>query len=249
MKEEITIWQENNLAEIKNLFAKDLNPIEFKTLIWIWKTTWLNPYLREIWAVKYWNNPANIFIWRDWYRKSAQANKEYDYHIVDAVYSNDTFNVKNGEVEHIYNMKDRWNLVWAYCVVKRKNSSKPSFTFVEFKEYNTNMSLWKSKPVTMIKKVAEAQWLRQSFQELFAWTYDEDEEVKENNELTEAEKKENFENFKEKIEKSESIEELQLVLLWLNKERQKNPNFIEKEDLEKIIALKDEVKAKLENNS
>ena len=38
-------------------------------------------------------------------------------------------------------------------------------------EYSLPQSLWKSKPETMIKKVAEAQALRQSFQEVFAGTY------------------------------------------------------------------------------
>jgi hypothetical protein len=31
------------------------------------------------------------------------------------------------------------------------------FNFVDITEYNTNQSVWKQKPATMIKKVAEAQ--------------------------------------------------------------------------------------------
>ena len=197
MSNELVIWSENKLTDIKKLFANNLNDNEFETFVWIWKATGLNPFLREIWAVKYWNNPANIFIWRDWYRKSAQANKEYDYHLVDAVYENDNFSVKNWEVEHIYNFKNRWALIWAYCLVKRRNSSKAMFTFVELSEYDTKQSVWKTKPATMIKKVAEAQGLRWAFQELFAWTYEESEEVDEKKiiEISEEEQNKNFESF------------------------------------------------------
>ena len=168
-------WDNDQMTEVKKLFAPNLNESEFQTFVWIWKATWLNPFLREIWAVKYWTWSANIFIGRDWYRKSAQANKEYDYHIVDAVYSGDHFEIKNWEVEHKYNLTNRWKLVWAYCIVKRKSSSKAIYNYVELSEY-MGQSVWKTKPATMIKKVAEAQGLRQTFQELFAWTYDESED-------------------------------------------------------------------------
>jgi len=42
---------------------------------------------------------------------------------------------------------------------------------VTMDEYNLRQGLWNSKPETMIKKVAEAQALRQSFQDLLAGTY------------------------------------------------------------------------------
>lgn len=281
MTNELTIWtQEKQLTEIKNIFAKDLTDTEFQTFVWIWKTTWLNPFLREIWAVKYGNQSASIFIWRDGYRKSAQANPEYDYHDVDAVYENDDFMVKNGVVEHSYNFKNRWRLVGAYCLVKRKSSSKAMFTFVDFAEYYLwnkvlkdwfltdeikqwkywpmKETLWDTKPATMIKKVAEAQWLRSTFQELFSWTYDEsekwviDEEKTENKKvveknISEKEQIQNFEKFEEKIMCVKNIEELQKVFVEINKERKKNKDFLSKNQVEELVKLKDEIKSKLEN--
>jgi len=278
MSNELTIWSnEDQLTEIKNIFAKDLLDTEFKTFVWIWKATWLNPFLREIWAVKYGTQSASIFIWRDWYRKSAQANPEYDYHDVDAVYENDDFSVKNWVVEHSYNFKNRWKLVWAYCLVKRKSSSKAMFTFVDFMEYylgnrvvengvitekikNNSYwkamkeTLWDTKPATMIKKVAEAQWLRSTFQELFSWTYDEsekwvmDEEKEEKKEIkvSEEEQKKNFNSFEEKMMCVKNISELQNIFVELNKARKINKDFINKSQLEELIKLKDEIKEKLE---
>lgn len=171
-------WDKNIISQVKEMYANTLNETEFMTFIQIGKSTNLNPFLREIWAVKYGNNTANIFIGRDGYRKVAQENPDYDYHHSDAVYSNDSFSIKNCEVSHEYSGADRGNLIGAYCIVKRKNSSKPFFNYVEIKEYSTGKSLWGSKPATMIKKVAEAQCLRMAFQSIFCGTYDESENWK-----------------------------------------------------------------------
>lgn len=177
MENSMQLWQEaEKLQEVKQLFAPSLTEGEFKTFVGIGLATGLNPFLREIWAVKY-GDRASIFIGRDGYRKSAQRSPDYDYHISDAIYSNDQFSVEDGIPKHEYNFQnDRGKLIGAYCVVKRKNSTKPNFTFVELKEYSTGKSLWVGKPATMIKKVAEAQALRMTFQEMFAGTYDESEE-------------------------------------------------------------------------
>jgi len=170
------IWQEQaKLAEVKKIYGKELTDSEFAILVQIGQATHLNPFLREIWAVKYGTNPAQIFIGRDGYRKAAQSNPDYDYHLADAVYQNDDFKIEDGEVRHTYSGKDRGALVGAYCVVKRKSSTKTMFNFVDIKEYTTGKSLWIGKPATMIKKVAEAQGLRMAFQQLFAGTYDETE--------------------------------------------------------------------------
>lgn len=189
------VWNKDRLVDVFS-YLKNQNTLltkeEFITYVEIGRVTGLNPFLREIWAVKYANKPASIFIGRDGYRKSAQRSRDYEYHSVDAVYSNDVFSVVDGVVEHSYNLKDRGELLGAYCIVKRKKAGKPMFNYVELKEYylgNKNEdgsikktkfgdmkpTIWDLKPATMIKKVAEAQGLRGAFQELFAGTYEESE--------------------------------------------------------------------------
>lgn len=178
---ELKIWQSDvSLNEIKSIYGKDLSDGEFKTFVNIGRATNLNPFLREIWAVKYGSESANIFIGRDGYRKSAQKYHDYEYHHVDAVYSNDDFqyHVSTGEVNHKYDVRERGNLIGAFCIVKKKSSSRPFYVYVERKEYDSRKSVWASKPATMIKKVAEAQALRMAFQELFSGTYDESEDWK-----------------------------------------------------------------------
>lgn len=173
---DIIVWNEDkNLAEIKKSYAKDLTDLEFSMFVQMGKATGLNPFLREIWAVKFGNNAAQIFIGRDGYRKSAQNHTQYDYHYVEAVYSNDFFEANDGIYSHKFNLKERGELVGAFCNVKRKDSSRPISVFVELREYDLKQSIWKTKPATMIKKVAESQGLRMAFQDLLAGTYEENE--------------------------------------------------------------------------
>lgn len=171
----VSMWEDNTkLDEIKKLFAPQLTNIEFESFIGLGKATGLNPFLKEMWAIKYGTSAAQIFIGRDGYRIAAQRHPKYDYHQCDAVYENDQFKVVQGEIAHSYSLKDRGKLVGAYCIVKRKGAEKPIYVYVELSEYTTGKSLWNKetgKPATMIKKVAEAQALRMAFQDILGGTY------------------------------------------------------------------------------
>jgi len=152
-------WDDaTKLEEIRKLFAPTLTEMEFQFFVGLGKASGLNPFTREIWAVKYDKNaPAQVFIGRDGYRKAAQAHSEYDFHQSDAVYANDGFTVVNGEVEHKYTLTDRGKLVGAYCIAKRHKSSRPMYVFVDVSEYSTGRSVWKDKPATMIKKCFDSE--------------------------------------------------------------------------------------------
>ncbi len=169
-------WNDPKMQlQIKEAYGKNLNEGEWKLFMGLGIATGLNPFLREIWAVKYGNNAASVFVGRDGYRRSAQSHPEYEYHYAMAVHANDQFDMRNGEIDHSVNVKDRGALVGAYCVVKRKSASKPVVTYIDVKEYKQTYGVWATKPATMAVKVAEAQGLRASFQELFAGTYEESE--------------------------------------------------------------------------
>lgn len=173
------VWEsEEELQKIRTAYAPQLSEREFELFVSLGRATGLNPFLRELWAVKYSGKPQ-MFIGRDGYRKSAQRHPLYDYHTSDAVYSNDKYgyDVTTGMVGHIYgDLNNRGQLIGAYALAQRKGSSRPAYVFAELKEYDSKQALWLTKPATMIKKVAEAQALRACFQELFAGTYDEAED-------------------------------------------------------------------------
>ena len=169
-------WEDPEfLKSLKEIYAPTATNQEFKVFVNLGRATGLNPFLKELWLIKFGTAPAAIFIARDGYRRSAQTLPNYDYHLADAVYSNDNFSMNNGEVNHGYNLADRGKLLGAYCIVKRKSASRPIYVYADLKEYNLGKSVWATKPATMIKKVAEAQALRMAFQELFSGTHSEDE--------------------------------------------------------------------------
>lgn len=168
------VWSRTD--EIRKLFCHNLTEIEFKFFCGMGIALGANPFKREIWNVKYdKTKPAAIFTGRDFARKKAQEQPDYDGHIADAVYSNDDFTVETGIPNHKYKLKDRGELLGAYFLGHRKSISKPFYLYVNFSEYDKQQSLWKTIPVTMIKKVAEAQGCRMMFQGVFAGTYDESE--------------------------------------------------------------------------
>ncbi len=173
------LWDEHNektMAQIRQICPATLTEQEFITFVGIGMATQLNPFLKEIWAVKFTPQaPAAIFIARDGYRKIAKRSADYEVHVADAVYQHDTFDVDAGVIKHSYSLKDRGRLTGAYCWIKLKSTDIKPYVYVEFNEYDKKQSLWLSKPATMIKKVAEAQALRMVFNEL-AGTYDESEQ-------------------------------------------------------------------------
>ncbi len=174
----LSMWKdEGQLKTIKDMFAKKANQDEFNIFVQLGISTGLNPFLREIWMVKYDEKAAaQIFIGRDGYRKLISNNPNYDGHIVDAVYSNDEFNVDliAGYVKHIPNFKNRGNLIGAYCIVYMKGARIPHYVFCELNEYDTGKSVWAGKKATMIKKVAETQAIRMADQTC-SGTYSEEE--------------------------------------------------------------------------
>lgn len=165
------------LQEIKNIYAKGATDTEFATFVGIGKETGLNPFLKEIWFIKFGNNAAQIMISRDGYRTSIGKNPNYESHLVDAVYENDEFEMDpiNNKFSHKYNLKNRGRLVGAYCLVFMRNSTRPYYVFCELSEYDLKQSLWKTKPATMVKKVAEAQCIRMADPNRYNGTYSETE--------------------------------------------------------------------------
>lgn len=174
---EINIWNNpDKLKEIREVLFSHISSDEFDILIGIGKATNLNPFLREIWAVKYGSGPANIFIGRDGYRKAAQSQAEYDFHYTECVCKNDEFEVVDGVISHKFKFADRGELLGAYCIVRKRHSSQSVYSIVDFKEYNKKQSVWISMPKVMIQKCAEAVALRMAFQGVFSGTYSEAEE-------------------------------------------------------------------------
>jgi phage recombination protein Bet len=180
----MAIWEDREAIK-KMLTGTNKHPVsddEFDYYIAYGGFMEANPLIREIWLIKYAADaPAQIFLGRDFYRRKAQEHKQYAGHYAVAVYSKDEFQFKNGVVDHKFSVdEDRGELRGAYCVVRRKDREVDGFVWVNFNEYDTKQSLWKTKRATMIAKVAESQAFRAAFS-MFGGTYDESEQWKETN--------------------------------------------------------------------
>ena len=62
--------------------------------------------------------------------------------------------------------------IGGWAEVHDKRWGTPVRAEVAMEEYNSHRSLWKSKPLTMIRKVALVQALREAYPDRFAGTYD-----------------------------------------------------------------------------
>lgn len=66
-------------------------------------------------------------------------------------------------------------LIGGWCEVKVDGRDVPEYAEVAFDEYNTGYALWKTKPATMIRKVAVSQALREAFPNDFGGVYEPEE--------------------------------------------------------------------------
>ena len=130
---------------IRNMFAKGCSNDEFAVLIELANRYQLDPFAKQIWAVKFNDRPAQIFAGRDGYLAIAHRSGQF-----------------NGMQSSIERDADG-NIISATCRVWRKDMEHPFERTVYVDEYNTKKSVWAEKPATMIVKVAEAQALRLAF--------------------------------------------------------------------------------------
>lgn len=130
---------------IRNMFARGCSNDEFSVLIELANRYQLDPFAKQIWAVKYSDRPAQIFAGRDGYLAIAHRSGQF-----------------NGMQSSIDKDADG-NILSATCRVWRKDMEHSFERTVYVDEYNTKKGVWAEKPATMIVKVAEAQALRLAF--------------------------------------------------------------------------------------
>lgn len=129
-----------------------------------------NPYTRDVYLVKYGNDgDAQIIAGKNYYTRVAAAMESFDgMRAGIVVIAND------GGIEHREGtiVLPGETLAGGWAEVFDKRWKVPTRAEVALSEYNTGKSLWRSKPATMIRKVALVQALREAYPDRFAGTYD-----------------------------------------------------------------------------
>lgn len=137
----------------------------------------LNPTVQgEVFLIKYSkDDPAQMVV-----GKGAYLRRAFDH--PDYLYKNDGITVKRGEQiiqKEGCCLYPGEELIGGWCRVffERKGKERSIFKEVQLAEYNKGMANWKSKPATMINKVAISQCVRDAFPKEYEGLYAEDEMV------------------------------------------------------------------------
>lgn len=140
-------YTNEDIQLIRDTCAKGCTDTELKLYLHLAGTYQLDPFAKQIWAVKNLkrpDDPAQIYCSRDGYIAIAHRSGQFD-------------GMESGS------RIDEDNNLIGWCKVYRRDMSHPFYVEVYEKEYNTGYALWGTKPRTMIQKVAEAQCLRRAF--------------------------------------------------------------------------------------
>jgi len=136
---------EGKISLIKAKVCPNCTNTEFELLMYMANKYNLDPLLKQIWAVKFGDSPAQIYAGRDGFLEIAHRSGHFD-----------------GMETIVHYDKDEKPMS-ATCTVWRNDMTHPFTANVLFREYNTGKNLWTSKPAVMIGKVAESVCLRKAF--------------------------------------------------------------------------------------
>jgi phage recombination protein Bet len=176
----------------------------------------LNPFLKEAYLVKYsQHTPAQLVVSKDAFEKRANACPVYtgkDAGVIllrdeKVVYQDGAFQLPGDE------------LLGGWCNVHRSDREKPISAKVSFDEYvgkkkdGTVNQQWEGKPLTMIRKVAIVQALREAFPDQLDGLYIGDE-------MQHAQNPSDKEVMGEKAKQSPSPAEIKIAKAKLAKEKE-----------------------------
>lgn len=119
----------------------------------------LNPFLREVYLIKYGTEAATMVTGKETFLKRAMKNEKYAGHETGI----NVDGTKAWAKVHLHNYK-----VPITCEVDYKE-------YVGLKKDGTPNRMWKSKPRTMLKKVALVQALREAFPDDLGGMYSQEE--------------------------------------------------------------------------
>jgi len=137
------------------------------------KAQGMNPFIRDVYLIKYGDNPAKTVTGKDFFVKRANANPRYKG------FSAGIIVLKNGE--RIYNegtlMLEDEKLLGGWAEVYVEGFSKPmranaSLTEHICMKYGKPTGCWATMPALMIRKIALVQALREAFPDEFRGLYD-----------------------------------------------------------------------------
>jgi phage recombination protein Bet len=152
---------------VKRYLCQAANDQEMEMFLRLCQYQRLNPFLREVYLLKYGNQPATMVVGWHVFLKRAEGNPNFDGYDVE-VYDED---------DAPYRGREGQNILYATAKIYRKDRKHATVVTVLFDEYaqrdanGTLRSSWAKMSTTMIRKVALEQGLRESFTKDFEGLY------------------------------------------------------------------------------
>lgn len=143
MTKELTTISDAKLATLRNTIAPGLTDAEFGLFAEIVKGTGLNPFTKEIWAIKA-GGRLQLMTGINGFLRIANSHPAFD----------------GMEVEHDW---DGNSLVSCTVKVHRKDRKFPSVATAYMAEYGKPTPIWKSMPSVMLAKCAKSLAIREAF--------------------------------------------------------------------------------------
>lgn len=167
----------------------------------------LNPFLNEAYLIKFEGTPAQMIVSKEAFLKRAQRHPKFNgYKAGIVVLRNEDIVKKDGQT-----LYPNEQLLAGWAEVYRKDIDYPVYVEVSLQEYSTGKSTWRTKPATMIRKVALVNALRETFPEDLGAMYTEEENVNNNhnsrNETQVTKPMKVVNNLAEEFKKQNAIEE------------------------------------------
>lgn len=156
-------------VHVRNLLCPEATDGEIAVFIRVCMYQRLNPFLGEAYLIKYdRSKPASIVVGKAVFTQRAEAHPQFDGFRAGIVVQR-----KGGIAELEGSMKLAADtLLGGWVIIKRKDRSDPFHHTVALEEYDTHQAQWRARPMTMIRKVALVQGLREIFPETFSGLYD-----------------------------------------------------------------------------
>lgn len=154
--------------EVKDRLCPNIDDKELALVMALCSAQKLNPFTKDVYVIKYGDNPAQIVTSKEVFTKRAQANPKFE-----GMQAGLTFLTQGGQiVQREGSMAVQgWKLIGAWCKVYVKGYRVPIYDEVALAEYDTGKSNWRKMPGTMLRKVALCHALREAFPDDFQGLY------------------------------------------------------------------------------
>lgn len=159
---------------VKNYLVRgnaDVSDQEMVMFINLCKFQKLNPFLNEAYLIKFGTQPAQIIVSKEAFMKRAENHPKYRGIEAGIVVE------RNGEIVEIEGAikleKDK--LLGGWCKVYREDRERPVTAKISLDEFSKAQATWKQMPLSMIRKTAVVNALREAFPDNLGAMYTEEE--------------------------------------------------------------------------